>query len=96
MMPFADEGRKCRIRTTRQLKFVHQGARVTRLTKEVTVTHFEDDGVTPKPPNGTADEMVSLGFERYAPIFENVGSDISDHCPVKVWFLGGRQDGFSG
>jgi endonuclease/exonuclease/phosphatase family metal-dependent hydrolase len=56
------------------------------LPKEVTVTHFDDDGVTPQPPIVTADEKVPFGFERYAPIFENVGNNISDHCPVKVWF----------
>jgi endonuclease/exonuclease/phosphatase family metal-dependent hydrolase len=56
------------------------------LPKEVTVTHFEDDGVTPKPSIVTADEKVPFGFGRYAPIFENVGNNISDHCPVKVWF----------
>jgi hypothetical protein len=33
-----------------------------------------------------AETKVPFGFERYAPILENVGNNVSDHCPIKVWF----------
>ncbi len=56
------------------------------LPKQVTLTHFEDDGSTPRPRGATADEKIDFPTERYEPILENVSNNISDHCPVTVWF----------
>lgn len=56
------------------------------LPKQVTLTHFEKDDVTPEPSSRTPDRKVPFQFERYSPIFDDVGNNVSDHCPVKIWF----------
>jgi len=55
------------------------------LPKEVTVTHFDDDGVTPGAAQATPDKKIPFEFDRYEPIFADVGNNVSDHCPVKIW-----------
>ncbi len=56
------------------------------LPKKVTLVHFEDDGVTPKPSSATANKKIPFPNVRYTPIFDDVSANISDHCPVKIWF----------
>jgi len=51
------------------------------------LVHFEADDVTPKPfKTAPANKKVPFDFDRYATIVENWKNNISDHCPVKVWF----------
>lgn len=56
------------------------------LPKEAKLVHLEDDGVTPKSTSATAIRKLPFAFDRYEPIFADVSNNISDHCPVKVWF----------
>jgi endonuclease/exonuclease/phosphatase family metal-dependent hydrolase len=56
------------------------------LPEQVTLSHFDDDGVTPRPRVVTPDTTVPFRFDRYPAILEDVGNNVSDHCPVKVWF----------
>jgi endonuclease/exonuclease/phosphatase family metal-dependent hydrolase len=56
------------------------------LPKQVTLTHFEDDDTTPRPRGSTPDKKIAFPEVRYAPIFDEVANNISDHCPVVVWF----------
>jgi hypothetical protein len=56
------------------------------LPKEAWLVHFEDDGVTPVPPGITLREKVEFRFPRYPEVMANWKSNVSDHCPVKVWF----------
>jgi endonuclease/exonuclease/phosphatase family metal-dependent hydrolase len=56
------------------------------LPKEAWLVHLEDDGVTPVPPGITLREKVDFRFPRYPEVMANWKSNVSDHCPVKVWF----------
>lgn len=56
------------------------------LPKEGKLVHFEEDPVTPKPSSATPSEKVKFRFQRYSEIEGNWKCNISDHCPVKVWF----------
>jgi len=62
------------------------GATGDLLPRQVTLTHFEDDGATPVPKKVTPTKKLDFQFERYEAILENWGNCISDHCPVKVWW----------
>ena len=57
------------------------------LPKQGKWVRFEDDGVTPIPPGGyTAMSKVDFRFPRYAEVVQDWRHNVSDHCPVKVWF----------
>lgn len=56
------------------------------LPREATLVHFEADPVTTAPANASPDEKVDFRFPRYNEIKQNWRANISDHCPVKVWF----------
>jgi endonuclease/exonuclease/phosphatase family metal-dependent hydrolase len=47
---------------------------------------FEEDEATPRPPDAPPDAKVDFRFERYPEVLADLGANISDHCPVKVWF----------
>lgn len=51
------------------------------------LVHFEKDPVTPtalsSPPMKS---KIPFDFARYEPINKNWKNNISDHCPVKIWF----------
>jgi endonuclease/exonuclease/phosphatase family metal-dependent hydrolase len=51
------------------------------------LVHFEADDVTPKPvgapPKST---KIKFDFPRFKEVLQDVKNNISDHCPVKVWF----------
>lgn len=56
------------------------------LPKEANLLYLEDDGVTPTNPNAPDGEKVGFRFPRYDLIIQDYRNNISDHCPVKVWF----------
>jgi len=56
------------------------------LPREVSFVHFEADPVTPMPADALPDEKIDFRFPRYAEVMQDWKSNISDHCPVKVWF----------
>jgi endonuclease/exonuclease/phosphatase family metal-dependent hydrolase len=56
------------------------------LPKEANLVHFEADPVTPAPPSFTPPSKVPFRFERFSEVCEDWKRNISDHCPVKVWF----------
>lgn len=56
------------------------------LPKTAKLVHFEQDPVTPKPGNALADERIDFRFGRYAEVVADWKKNISDHCPVKIWF----------
>lgn len=56
------------------------------LPSRPTLRFFEPDPVTPPPAGATPDERVDFRFQRYPAILANWRANISDHCPVKVWF----------
>jgi len=56
------------------------------LPKEATLVHFEADAVTPAPPGSPQNEKIDFRFLRYPEILNDWKANISDHCPVKVWF----------
>lgn len=56
------------------------------LPREVTLIHFEPDVATSAIPGATPDSKVSFRFPRYEEIIEDWKRNISDHCPVRIWF----------
>jgi endonuclease/exonuclease/phosphatase family metal-dependent hydrolase len=56
------------------------------LPKTVTLVHLEEDDVTPSGNGTTPSKKVPFTFDRYEPILDDLSNNISDHCPVKVWF----------
>jgi hypothetical protein len=56
------------------------------LPKEPKLVYFEEDPVTPAPSGATPSEKVNFRFDRYPEILEDWRANVSDHCPVKVWF----------
>jgi endonuclease/exonuclease/phosphatase family metal-dependent hydrolase len=50
------------------------------------LVYFDDDGVTPVPANFTAPTTVPFRFPRYTEILDDWRNNVSDHCPVKIWF----------
>ena len=51
------------------------------------LVHFEADPVTPTPAGSPPPmKRIPFDFDRYEPVLENWKNNISDHCPVKVWF----------
>lgn len=56
------------------------------LPREVTLVHFEPDIATPAVPGATPDSRLPFRFPRYEEIINDWRRNISDHCPVKVWF----------
>jgi endonuclease/exonuclease/phosphatase family metal-dependent hydrolase len=56
------------------------------LPKTAKLVHFEQDPVTPIPADAPADERIDFRFYRYAEVKANWKKNISDHCPVKIWF----------
>ncbi len=56
------------------------------LPSRVRLRHFEDDGVTPVPANVPPEVRLDFRFARYPAVMADWHDNISDHCPVKVWF----------
>ena len=56
------------------------------LPERANLVHFEDDGVTPVPPSFTPSSRVPFRFDRYPEVKADWRRNISDHCPVKIWF----------
>lgn len=49
--------------------------------------HFEADPVTPTPAGSPPPEKkIPFDFDRYEAVVDNWKNNISDHCPLKVWF----------
>ncbi len=56
------------------------------LPRESNLTHFEPDEVTPAPTSATPPSKVPFRFQRFPQVIESWTNNISDHCPVKIWF----------
>ena len=56
------------------------------LPRESNLVHFEPDEATPANPNTTPSSRVPFRFRRDASVMANWRNNLSDHCPVKVWF----------
>ena len=56
------------------------------LPKQANFVHFEQDEVTPTPAVFTPKEKVDFRFDKYDHVMEDWVNNVSDHCPVKVWF----------
>jgi exonuclease III len=56
------------------------------LPKESNYIAHESDEVTPDNPNAPAKTKIDFRFERYPAIIQNPKNNISDHCPIKIWF----------
>ena len=56
------------------------------LPKTARLQHFEEDAVTPKPENVMPEERIDFRFDRFAEVMADWKKNISDHCPVKIWF----------
>ncbi len=70
----------------RGLSFQRINAQGSLLPATVKMTWFEDDEVTPTPPNLPEETRCNFRFERYPEVLMDWKNNISDHCPVKVWF----------
>jgi endonuclease/exonuclease/phosphatase family metal-dependent hydrolase len=82
----AAAGRKPHIER-RGVGYRDRGAGGNVLPVEATWTHFEADEVTPRPPDATPDAKVPFGaLPRYPEVLADPNANISDHCPVKIWF----------
>lgn len=56
------------------------------LPKQSNLIHFEQDAATTPPTAFTPSSKVDFRFTRYQEVMDNWKNNISDHCPVKVWF----------
>ena len=56
------------------------------LPKQSNLIHFEPDAVTPAPANFTPSSKIDFRFERYPKVMTDWKKNVSDHCPVKIWF----------
>ena len=56
------------------------------LPRNTNLVFFEPDEVTPMPPGIPAPVQIDFRFNRYPELFTNWRNNISDHCPIKVWF----------
>ena len=56
------------------------------LPKESHYISNETDVVTPANPTAPAEINIDFRFPRYPEIIQNPKNNISDHCPVKIWF----------
>lgn len=56
------------------------------LPAKVTLTHFDDDGVTPVPAGLPADTKLDFRFQRYPEVATDWRANVSDHCPVRITF----------
>jgi hypothetical protein len=56
------------------------------LPKESNLTFFEPDPVTVPVGTPTQSQKIDFRFPRYPEVIADWRANISDHCPVKVWF----------
>lgn len=56
------------------------------LPKKSNLIHFEGDAVTTAPSTFMPNSKVDFRFSRYQEVNLNWKNNISDHCPVKIWF----------
>jgi endonuclease/exonuclease/phosphatase family metal-dependent hydrolase len=56
------------------------------LPKEAMLVYFENDPVTSSPDNVPQNQKVNFRHSRYKEVMQDWQSNISDHCPVKIWF----------
>jgi hypothetical protein len=68
------------------LAFRNWSADGETLPREVTLVHFEPDIATPAVPGATPNSRLPFRFPRYEEIINDWRRNISDHCPVKLWF----------
>jgi endonuclease/exonuclease/phosphatase family metal-dependent hydrolase len=81
----ASAGRKPHIER-RGLGYRKLNAEGLVLPERTSWAQFEEDEVTLLPAGAPPDAKVDFRFERYPEVLEDLGANISDHCPVKVWF----------
>ena len=81
----ADAGKRPHIER-RGLGFRKLNAAGEVLPKTAKLVHFEQDPVTSAPGNVSAEERIDFRFDRYAEVMTDWKKNISDHCPVKIWF----------
>ncbi len=62
------------------------GATGLVLPQESNLVFFEPDAVTPPPAVTTPNAKVDFRFPRFPQVLADWRANISDHCPVKVWF----------
>lgn len=71
----------------RGLAYREIGATGRTLPSEVTWHAFEADEVTAAPASPAPPPVkVPFDFARFREVREDVANNISDHCPVKIWF----------
>ena len=70
----------------RGLAFRELNATGEVLPRQSNLVHFETDPVTPLPAGATPSEKIDFRFPRYPEVIQDWHNNISDHCPVKVWF----------
>ena len=68
------------------LAFDHLNASGEVLPERANLVHIEEDGVTPTPAGHTPPQKVSFRFDRYGEVLADWKNNVSDHCPVRVWF----------
>jgi endonuclease/exonuclease/phosphatase family metal-dependent hydrolase len=68
------------------LAFSKLNAKKEILPKQVTLVHFEEDEATPPSSSATPPAKLDFQFARFEKVLENWKNNVSDHCPVKVWF----------
>jgi hypothetical protein len=56
------------------------------LPKESNLTFFEPDPVTVPVGPPTPSQKIDFRFPRYPEVIADWRANISDHCPVKIWF----------
>jgi endonuclease/exonuclease/phosphatase family metal-dependent hydrolase len=81
----ADSSRKPHIER-RGLAYRQLNAAGETLPREATLVHFEPDPVTSTPSEVRENEKIDFRHARYTEVINNWKDNISDHCPVKVWF----------
>jgi endonuclease/exonuclease/phosphatase family metal-dependent hydrolase len=81
----AEKGRALHIER-RGLGFRERNGNGVMLPEEVTWVEFEEDPVTPRPERLLVDRRVGFRFGRFEEVEADWRANVSDHCPVKVWF----------
>lgn len=62
------------------------GADGDPLPKVTTVIAYPEDDVTPRPDDAADDLRIPFSVDRYPEVAAGPLADISDHCPVRIWF----------
>jgi endonuclease/exonuclease/phosphatase family metal-dependent hydrolase len=81
----ADSSRKPHIER-RGLAYRQLNAAGEILPREATLVYLEPDSATSVPSGVKEKEKVNFQHARYPEVIDNWKDNISDHCPVRVWF----------